>query len=206
MSAIDILREEHRSIERFLNVLRVVCEKLEQGEIPAVILEEILDFLLFVECHTVKEEIVYSALKTLEIPERKDPRIIGVDDWYMYNIVIIGDVKHMFADHKERQRIDEALVAAVENYVKSKKDSKKEVLHNLNLYIYLMFMHILKEDRTIYPRVNRVLKEERQREIFSNFKEIENRILGKESSEYLKFINSLEDKLNIVYKGRKVDS
>ena len=94
----------------------------------------------------------------------------------MYNIVIMGDVKHMLADHKERQRIDKALVTAVENYVKSKKDSKKEVLHYLNLYIYLTFMHILKEDRTIYPRVNRVLKEKEQREIFSNFEEIENRI------------------------------
>ncbi len=199
MSAIDILKKEHRSIKRFLNVLRVTCEKFEKGEMPVNIFGEILDLLLYVDSHIVKEEMVYSSLKSIELPEKKDPRILGMDDWYMLNIVILGDIKYMLTDHKERLRISEEITVAIENYTRN-KDSNKKILRHLNLYIYLMFMHLLKEDRTIYPRLNHVFSAEKQKGLVLNFKEIENRILGKESTEYLKLINNLENKLGIVHK------
>lgn len=204
MYAIEILLGEHKLIGRFLNIIRAAAENIEKGKIFAEVLGGILDFLPFIECHMLKEEIVYSTLKTFKIPKRKDPRIIGVNDWYMFNVVILGDIRSMLTDHEEKRRIGEALVNAVKDYFEKEKDTKNEILHNFNLYIYLIFQHILKEDRTVYPRLKRVLNNEKQEEITLNFKEVENQMLKKELSEYLKLVKGLEDKLGIIYKEKQI--
>ena len=100
-SSTEVLKEEHKVIERMLKILSVACEKLEKNqEVSPEIFKKAIDFIRnFADsCHHGKEE---TALFTI-IEQRGIPRQ--------------GPTGVMRIEHEQGRRFVKALAEAVERY------------------------------------------------------------------------------------------
>lgn len=131
MRAIDLLMEEHRAIERILDVLEVLAERLTTGkEFCAEDPERALDFLsgFADKCHHAKEEgQLFPAMVAAGIPQEGGP--IGV----------------MLAEHMQGRDYIAAMRKALE------KGDRSTFATAAQAYAALLRQHILKEDQILYP-------------------------------------------------------
>jgi len=164
MRASDVLKNEHRAVERMLGVLQRAANRLDAGEaVPVEIFDGSLDFLrnFADKCHHGKEEMaLFPAMAKAGVPVDRGP--IGV----------------MLAEHEEGRRYIRAMAEALEGYRRGDHAARAALAESARGYATLLAEHIKKEDSILFPMSDRVLSESVQQELVAEFDRIEAEHIG----------------------------
>ncbi len=174
MYASDILKGEHRIIERMLNVLRRTLSR----EVSIDTIDRCLDFIrVFADkCHHGKEEtVLFPVLEAKGIPREGGP--IGV----------------MLLEHEQGRGYIRALSEAIDLYRSGVLEAKERIYENITNYVNLLTQHIQKEDNILFPMGDSVLDAEEHRELIEDFERVEEERIGVgKHEEYIKLLERIE--------------
>lgn len=164
MKATEILKEEHRIIERVLASLESAADRLRAGRPthPRVFIMA-ADFIQgFADgCHHKKEEgVLFPAMQAAGVPGEGGP--IGV----------------MLAEHDQGRRLTAGMRAAAERLAAGETSASEAVVDNALRYVALLREHIAKEDNVLFPMANRVIEGPAQTGISAAFDHIEHEETG----------------------------
>ena len=179
MQPTDMLRDEHRTIERMLTVLQRAAAKLEQGErIDPAIFEKAVDFIRNYADrfhHAKEEDVLFRTMEAHGFPRNGGP--IGV----------------MLMEHDEGRAhvrgMDEALKAGPEDG----EDARASLIHHARGFAELLSAHIYKEDNILYPMGEQLLPQAVQERMLEQFETLERGALDPdERRRYLSLVEELE--------------
>jgi hemerythrin-like domain-containing protein len=172
----DILRAEHRVIERVLDVLERLAGEPVENCLEAW--KKTLDFFSHFadQCHHLKEEqVLFPAMEEHGIPRDGGP--IGV----------------MLMEHEEGRSYVRSMKAAL-TLVEGKNTATAESLvSTARAYVRLLREHIQKEDEILFRIADDVLPQDEQKALLESFNEHEAREIGPGVHEkYLRLVEDLE--------------
>ncbi len=174
MRPTEVLREEHRVIERGLAAMERAVEKLDLGEdVPKEVLEQIVDFVRgFADrCHHQKEEgILFPYLEGRGMSRDLGP--IGV----------------MLAEHDMGRGHVKGMAEAIEG------SRPKDFVAHAQGYLALLRDHIIKEDNVLFPMADQLMGPEDAEALMGEFESAEEE-LGDAHQRYLDVVKGLEDAL-----------
>ncbi|MDX1252456.1 MAG: hemerythrin domain-containing protein [Gammaproteobacteria bacterium] len=164
MEPTEILKEEHRVIERVLAALETAASRLKSGEAisPAIFLQAVEFIIGFADgCHHKKEEgVLFPAMQATGIPSEGGP--IGV----------------LIAEHQEGRRLTGAMRVTAEKLQAGDIRARDELARSALLYVDLLRQHIAKEDGVLFPMAERVIKGPAKAEVSEAFEHIEHEETG----------------------------
>lgn len=164
MEATDILKEEHRVIERVLNSLEKAAGFLQSGKPvdPGVFIKA-ADFIKgFADgCHHRKEEgVLFPAMQSAGIPAEHGP--IGV----------------MLAEHEHARKLTAAMRAAAGRLAGGDEAAAGDVARRALEYVTLLRGHIAKEDNVLFPMADQVIDGPARKEVSEAFHHVEDEETG----------------------------
>lgn len=179
MKATEILKSEHRVIEKMLEITSAVCKKLSAGEeVESEHLRQIVNFFRgFADsCHHAKEEgILFKELEAAGIPNRGGP--IGA----------------MIAEHEMGRDLIRKMASAADDYGNGDDSAGKTFFQNAQQYINLLLQHIHKEDNILFVIADKHLDNEAQNNILEKFRNFEHEEMGNHThEEFIQSVNALE--------------
>ena len=185
MKASEALKSEHQAIERVLEVLEKVTDRLEAGKIVSTeVLEDSLDFLdNFVDRrhHAKEERALFPALVSAGGPEVRDL------------------VVEMIAEHEDGRGYLRALAKTMEPHRRGDEKAVSSLVDNSRHYVALLTQHIRKEDEILFPMADRLLSDADQQELVAKFDRMESEHLGTGVYErYHQMIDSLAEKVRVM--------
>src|SRR5215475_4834264 len=151
-SATEVLKHEHRVIERVLAVVEGLAEKPGMGSKEAW--EKAVDFIrnFADKCHHLKEEqLLFPAMEEHGIPRDGGP--IGM----------------MLAEHEEGRAYVRSMFDVVEQVAKGNAAAAKSLLSGARAYLDLLREHIRKEDDILFRMADEVLPPDEQKRIVERF-------------------------------------
>ena len=164
MEATEILKKEHRIIERVLASLEVAAGRLSAGEsVSPQIFTMAADFIKgFADgCHHKKEEgVLFPAMQAAGVPRQGGP--IGV----------------MLAEHEQGRHFTADMRAAAERLAAGETDAREAVADNALRYVALLRGHIAKEDNILFAMADRVIGGAAQAEVSAAFDHVEQEETG----------------------------
>jgi len=182
-SPTESLKEDHRIIERMLNILNVATERLKRGEeVSPEVFTKAVDFIRnFADrCHHGKEEDTLFPRIELRVPRQGGPT--GV----------------MRMEHDQGRAYVRGLADAAERYAKGDNAVKQAIIDNARGYVNLLSQHIPKEDDILYPLADQMCGPDEQKELLEKFEEIEKERIGEgKHHEYIHLVHDLEKTLGI---------
>ena len=174
-TATEVLKSEHRVIERVLDSLEKLVQPSETSPLPAW--EKAIDFLrnFADKCHHLKEEkLLFPALEARGIPREGGP--IGM----------------MLAEHEEGRGYVRAMAAALESAAKDPPAARVTLRIKATAYIRLLREHIQKEDEVLFVMADEIFSPAEQKELLRDFEEHELKEMGAGVHEkYLKIAEEL---------------
>jgi hemerythrin-like domain-containing protein len=178
MKATEVMREEHRVIERVLQCLTAATDQAEDGgTLDGASARKMIDFLRgFADrCHHGKEEAKFFPLAR--------QRGVGCAP---------GNIDILLDEHEQGRRhvraMDESLAAAE----KGDGQGKARFCQNARAYVRLLTEHIRKEDDCLFPTADMLLTEEDQHTLVRAFEQVEREEMGEGAHERL---HALADEL-----------
>ena len=179
MSATDVLKDEHRGVERMLASVEAATRRLQAGgDVPADLYLKAVDFFRgFTDgCHHAKEEEkLFPALEQRGIPR------VG------------GPIGMMLAEHKQGRAYVRAMAEAANCYSKGEKPAAAELIESGRGYVMLLRQHIAKEDGMLFPMADQALSGEEQTHLAEEFEAIERERTGPgEHERYHHMLDELE--------------
>ncbi len=179
----ELLKEDHRVIERMLKVLDKAADKLEKGqEIDPSVFDRSLEFIRQFADHVhhgKEEDILFNAIEAAGIPKQGGP--VGV----------------MLEEHDEGRKGVQKLSQGLEKYKAGDKSAAPQVVRGARDYAYVLRNHIPKEDDILYPMADEVLSPSVHSQISEQFEAVERERMGDKRSYYLKMVDELEKELGI---------
>lgn len=167
MSALEPLKEEHRTIERIIGVLNATADRFEANKEAAVeIFEKALDFIrTFADrCHHGKEEdTLFPTLEQRGMPRHAGP--MGV----------------MLVEHDMGRGFVKGLAEALKRYKEGDEAAKTAIIENARGYANLLTQHIEKEESILYMMAGQILSEEDHRYLLEKYEEVERERVGEAS-------------------------
>jgi hemerythrin-like domain-containing protein len=184
MQPTEVLKAEHRVIERVLGCLERIAEDCaEERRLDALPALQALDFLqTFADgCHHHKEEdILFPALEAKGFPAR------------------MGPLGQMRAEHAEGRRHVRAMAAAVEDAALGDPDCVDAFVTHARTYARLLRDHILKEDECLFPMAEVALSGDDRRELGAAFGRAEDGDLHAGTHErYLEIAEQLSERFGV---------
>jgi hemerythrin-like domain-containing protein len=159
MKPTDILKDEHRSIERLLDVLETSVSRAKSGEpIPAQLFRDALHFTrMFTDgCHHRKEEtILFPAMEQKGVPREGGP--IGV----------------MLEEHDAGRAHVRVMENAVHRYETHETGAAEDLANHVSGFVVLLREHIKKEDNVLFMMADQHLSEADQRRLSQEFQDAE---------------------------------
>lgn len=149
MSVMDELREDHRNMERLLDVLESQMEIFRRGEAPDYeVLTQTIEYCLNYpdRYHHPKEDLLYRCLA----------------DKGTHHLQDVGD---LVAAHGELTSLTQRMAAAVDSILRESEVERRAVVNVTEAFIRAYRQHIAAEDRAFFPLAERLLDEEDWREI-----------------------------------------
>ncbi|HEX9015064.1 MAG TPA: hemerythrin domain-containing protein [Chloroflexota bacterium] len=164
MRASEVLKGEHRGIERMLRALEKEAGELEAGKrVDPAALEQHVDFLRnFADrCHHTKEETeLFPALQKAGVAVEGGP--IGV----------------MLDDHEHGRAYIRSMVAELKKYSEGDAAAAARLAAAIHGYVELLTAHIWKEDNVLFAMADKMLPEATQAELIARFDRIEAEEMG----------------------------
>jgi len=179
MSATDVLKDEHRGVERMLAIVEAATQRLQAGsDVPAELYLKAVDFFRgFTDgCHHAKEEE-----KLFPVMERRGVPRAG------------GPIGVMLAEHEQGRAYVRAMAEAASRYSKGDKTAVSALIENGRGYVGLLHQHIAKEDGILFPLADQVLSGAEQAQLAEEFEIIERERTGPgEHERYHHLLDELE--------------
>jgi hemerythrin-like domain-containing protein len=164
MSPTDDLINDHKAIKVMLDIMDKIAENIKNGNgFELNDIRKIIDFQkIFVEkCHHGKEETALFPALVLEGVQNEN-----------------GPVGVMLNEHTSGKRLIQDLSMVIEKCKIDRTCSGKFVADTLTKYVNLLKSHIQKEETILFPMVNKLLNEQKQKVIFEQFERIEETEIG----------------------------
>lgn len=178
MKATEILMEEHRVIERVLYALEKAAGRLNRGE--DVYLRFFIGTSVFIRdfadnCHHKKEErVLFPAL--IEHGLAKDS----------------GPIAVMVAEHEAGRQLTQRLRQVTERLQAKDTHARELVVQCCLEYVTLLRKHINKEEKVLFPMVDKLIPADEQEQIIKVFDLFHSEDHGEEFHEkYYGFANRL---------------
>ncbi len=154
MKPTDILKNEHRLIERMINVLEKFCEKNELNKVDA---EKIIDFFknFADKCHHGKEEdMLFPEMEKSGIPKEEGP------------------ISVMLFEHTQGRNFIRGMDLAI------REKSFQKFKENAVGYIELLRNHIFKEDNILFNMADVHIDEKGKVKLLEEFEKFEKEKMG----------------------------
>jgi hemerythrin-like domain-containing protein len=146
---IELLRDEHRDIEQLLSVLEDELKVFDRRERPDYeVIQAIISYFQDYPdcCHHPKEDMIFDKLKARDPPTAKR----------------IGDVE---AEHRqETERLDR-VAKVVRNVLLDREIERQMFSDVMRDFINHQRVHMVMEERTLFPAAENALRSEDWREI-----------------------------------------
>ncbi len=183
MKATQVLMQEHRCIERMLNVLEAIALRFQQNEeVDYTDLEHLLDFFTVFadQCHHHKEEDhLFPTLEQAGIPRQGGP--IGV----------------MLYEHHEGRNLRQEMSNLLPRLA-TEEQARKDFAESALAFVQLLRDHIWKEDNILFQMADNLLREEENQNLLKYFNRVEQEELGAGVHEkYHHLVEELEAKLRV---------
>ena len=182
MSATDVLKDEHRGVERMLAIVQAATRRLQAGgDAPADLYLKAVDFFRgFTDgCHHAKEEEkLFPALERRGVARAGGP--IGV----------------MLAEHEQGRAYVRAMAEAASRYSKGDQAAAAALIESGRGYVELLHQHIAKEDGILFPLADQVLSGTEQAQLVEEFETIERERTG--PGEHERYHHMLDDLEQVV--------
>ncbi len=184
MNPIEILLNEHRTIERVLSSLEVITDNAERnGKTDLALAHQALTFLqTFADhCHHGKEEDrLFPVMEANGFPREGGPT--GV----------------MISEHQQGRGYIRFMLDALAAEEKGDRSATKWFVQNARGYLHLLRNHIYKEDNCLFPMADQALSPEQREALLVSFHEFEHKQMPPGAHEQcLKIADELEEKLGI---------
>ena len=179
MSATNVLKDEHRGVERMLAIVEAAAARLDAGrDVPPDLFLNAVDFFRgFTDgCHHAKEEAkLFPALEQRGVPK------VG------------GPIGMMLIEHEQGRAFVRALAEAAGRYARGDQSAAPVLIQNGRGYVALLRQHIMKEDNILFMLADRVLSEADQQQLVEDFEIIERDKTGPgEHERYHRMLDQLE--------------
>jgi hemerythrin-like domain-containing protein len=175
--ATEILSDEHRVIERALDVLQKLTTRPVENSLGRW--KKTLDFFTHFadQCHHFKEEqVLFPAMEGHGIPREGGP--IGM----------------MLMEHEEGRSCVRAMLGAMALVEAKNEAAEKILVDKAKAYLRLLREHIQKEDEVLFRMADDVIPADEQKALLRSFKEHEAREMGEGVHEkYLTLVEELEE-------------
>lgn len=183
MIATDILKSEHRVIERVLASLDQGVDLLEAGyPIRPGYFIDTADFIKgFADgCHHKKEEdVLFPALVASGVPSDDGP--VGV----------------MLSEHEQGRAYVKAMRAAAQRLETGNPAARTDLAKAARGYTRLLHDHIAKEDGILYPMADQFIPDNQKDQVIEDFEHIEHEETGEGVHEkYLALAEKLENEIS----------
>ncbi len=159
MKATEMLKQEHRAIERILTVLETAVRRLEDGQnvSPRLIRDAISFIQNFADkCHHGKEEdILFTAMEQKGFPRNFGPLAV------------------MLFEHDEGRAHVQGMLAAVKALDAGKPNSLQELAFHAHAFARLLREHIMKEDNVLFVMADQQFSESEQQRLSDEFQRAE---------------------------------
>ncbi len=155
MKPTEVLMEEHRVIERVLYALERASGRLNHGE--DVYLRFFIGTAVFIRdfadnCHHRKEEaVLFPALNEKGFPKDSGPIAV------------------MLAEHEQARKLTQKLKQVTERLQGGDVNARQLVSQYGTEYVKLLRQHINKEDKILFPMVDKVILPEQQDQMIEAF-------------------------------------
>lgn len=169
ISPTQILKAEHRVIERVLSCLEAASDAAQAGDVCGQSFDAILGFLAHFadRCHHGKEEaILFPALRERGIPHEGGP--LGV----------------MEAEHVEGRRLVASMNEALPRARRGDAEARDRLIAAARRFVFLLRTHIRKEDTCLFAMADSVLSPEDQARLVAAFDRVEHDDLGAGTHEH----------------------
>jgi len=179
MKATEILKSEHRVIERVIGAMEAEVARLEAGqEIDPAFFIQAADFIKgFADgCHHRKEEgVLFKAMAARGLSEEAGPIAV------------------MLAEHEMGRKYTRGMREAAQRYQDGDLSARDQIIQNALGYASLLRQHIQKEDLILFPMADRVIPMGEQERVADDFEQVEHDETGEGVHEkYLALAERLE--------------
>jgi hemerythrin-like domain-containing protein len=155
----DILKQEHRAIERMLRVLETAVQGLLSGrDIPSHFIPDAIHFIqnFADKCHHGKEEdILFPAMHQKGFPRD------------------VGPLAVMLHEHDEGRSYVRGMLAALEEQKAGIGNAVQRLATYANSFIQLLREHIVKEDNILFVMADQQFSESEQQRLSDEFQRVE---------------------------------
>lgn len=159
MKPTEILKEEHRHIERMLIIMEHAATRLEQGEkVPPDVFREAIHFIrMFADgCHHRKEEaLLFPALVRIGFSTESGP--VGV----------------MLGEHDLGRAEIVGMHDALQKYAGGDSGATHKLITHTRDFVNLLRNHIIKEDNILFVMADQRLSPQEQTRLSEGFAEAE---------------------------------
>ena len=159
MKAIEILKQEHRVIERVLGALDAAAQAAESGhDVRPAFFTDAADFLHHFadSCHQRKEEdVLFKAMEVAGMP---------LDG---------GPIAVMQREHEQARALMRTMAAAAERWQGGDDSALGETARVAHECVALLREHILKEDCVLFPLAAHTIPSERHADVGQAVERIE---------------------------------
>ena len=159
MRPTDILKDEHRVIERVLDTLEKAANQLREGQdVSPDFFVGAADFIKgFADgCHHRKEEgVLFKAMAVHGMPDHDGP--IGV----------------MLKEHEEARRLTRGMRDGAERMAAGDAAASGEVASYAMDYVGLLRAHIQKEDNVLFPMADQIIPADEEAQVSKDFERLD---------------------------------
>jgi hemerythrin-like domain-containing protein len=179
MKATEILKSEHRVIERVIGAMEAAAERVESGqEMDPAFFIQAADFIKgFADgCHHRKEEgVLFKEMASRGFSEESGP------------------VAMMLREHEMGRWYTRRMREAAERTQAGDLNAREQMVQNALEYAGLLRQHIQKEDMVLFPLADRVIPVDEQEQVADGFEHVEHEETGEGVHEkYLALAAQLE--------------
>ncbi|HLE81239.1 MAG TPA: hemerythrin domain-containing protein [Dehalococcoidia bacterium] len=179
----ELLKQDHRVIERMLKVLATTADRLDKGqEVDPSVFDRSLDFIRqFADYnhHGKEEDILFNAIEQAGIPKHGGP--VGV----------------MLEEHDEGRKGVQKMVQGLERYRAGDKSAAAQIVRGARDYVYVLRSHIPKEDDILYPLADEVVPPKVHSQMQEQFEKVEEERMGAKRPYYLQMVDDLEKEIGL---------
>lgn len=184
MTAIAVLKEEHRAIERMLAVLEAAAQRLEAGErVRAGLFREAVDFVrnFADKNHHAKEEAnLFPRLAERGVAQEGGPLAV------------------MLHEHDQGRGFIQAIDAAIDGYERGEGPAAQAIAENIRGYTQLLAEHIWKEENVLFQLADQVLSEDDQRDLAERFERVDADAIGPDAlKQYIDLLERAEREIDV---------
>lgn len=155
MRAIEILMQEHRNIERVLDAMQTMADRLERGGDvrPGFFLEAAGFFADYADGvhHHKEEDVLFDSIIAGGMPAEHGP------------------IPVMLMEHEQGRALIRSIRDAARRLERGDDSARRELVSRARGYIALLRDHIAKEDEVLFPMADELLSVAAQAEVLEGF-------------------------------------